>query len=160
MTAQETDILCPIDGRPLIKRTGRFGPFLASQGYPDVKFILKLDPKKQTVVLPKVPPLLTDQLCPKCEAPLNLRDSKRGYWLSCSTFPKCRGRGRWADLDQKKQKEFETAWSEHCKANPLPIIKTTAGKLVEEGYLPHIAGEDTEPPGDNLSLDAPSSDAA
>ena len=159
MQPQETDIICPIDGRPLIKRTGRFGPFLASQGYPDVKFILKLDPKKQTVVLPKVPPLLTDQPCPKCESPLYLRDSKRGFWLSCSTFPKCRGRGRWADLEEEKQKQLEAAWVEHCKANPLPVIETTDGKTVEEGYHPQIAGDDESSP-DNLSLDAPSSDAA
>ena len=106
-----------------------------------------------------MPPLLTDLPCPKCEAPLNLRDSKRGFWLSCSTFPKCRGRGRWADLDEAKQAELEAKWAEHVKENPLPVIRNTDGKVIGEDYLPRIAGEDAEPT-DRLSLDPPSSDAA
>ena len=34
-----TDILCPEDGEPMIRRTGRFGPFLSSANYPAIKYI-------------------------------------------------------------------------------------------------------------------------
>lgn len=155
LTPQQTDIVCPEDGLPMIKRDGRFGPFLAAQTYPDVKFILKLDPKKHTVVLPKEPPLLTDIPCEKCGNPLNMRDSKRGLWLSCSGFPKCRGRGKWAELDEAKQKELEDAWAAHVKANPLPDIYNTRGELIGEDYVPEIIGDDDNGPAatidDNLS---------
>ncbi|MBI1338532.1 MAG: type I DNA topoisomerase [Phycisphaera sp.] len=141
MVPQATDIACPVCGSAMTKRTGRFGPFLSCMNYPKCNGIVKLDPKKQTVILPKVPPLVVDVPCPKCSSPLNVRESKRGLWLSCSTFPKCRGRAAFNGLEEKKQKEIESAWSKHVKENPAPIIRTTTGKVVPEGHLPEITGE-------------------
>lgn len=141
MEPELTDILCPEDDTRLIKRTGRFGPFLASQNYPEVKFILKLDPKKGTVVLPKTDPMLSDIECPKCEeAPLYVRESKRGLWLSCSTFPKCRGRVGFSKLEEDKQKEIEEAWKAWSKEHPVPVIKKVDGTICEDGYEP-VVGE-------------------
>jgi DNA topoisomerase-1 len=133
-----TDVLCPEDDEPMIRRNGRFGPFLASRTYPAVKYILKLDPKKGTVVLPKPPPLAIDIVCPKCGAPLNMRRSKRGPWLSCSRFPKCRGRVGFTSLEEPKQQELEAALAKHEQDNPVPTIRNTAGQVVEEGYAPRI----------------------
>jgi len=110
--------------------------------YPTCKGIVKLDPKKGGVVLPKTPPMTTDVECPKCEAPLYLRMSKRGLWMSCSKFPKCRGRVGFAKLDEEKQQELEKAWEKHEKENPVPQIKTIDGQVVHEGYVPEILGED------------------
>ncbi len=146
-----TDILCPLCGKGMTKRTGRYGPFLGCVDYPTCKGIVNLDPKKGTVKLPKTPPYLTDIPCPKCESPLNMRDSKRGLWLSCSTFPKCRGRLAWSSLDEDKQQQLEKAWQEHQKQNPVPQIRTVDGKVVEEGYIPNVADQpadqnETEPP--------------
>ena len=146
-TPEETDILCPEDGEPMIKRDGRFGPFLASQNYPDVKFILKIDPKKGHVVLPKTDPMLTDIECPKCgEAKLYMRESKRGPWLSCSRFPKCRGRVGWTKLDEDKQAELEKQWEQHVKEHPVPTIRTVDGRILREGdeYVPKIADGDSD----------------
>ncbi|WP_417731430.1 type I DNA topoisomerase [Rosistilla oblonga] len=139
MLPEETDVLCPEDGTPLIKRTGRFGPFLASQNYPEVKFILKLDPKKGTVVLPKTEPMVSELTCPKCEEhPLYVRDSKRGLWLSCSSFPKCRGRVGFSSLEEDQQKKIEADWAAWVEAHPLPVIKTIEGQVVEDGYEPKL----------------------
>jgi DNA topoisomerase-1 len=156
-----TDILCPECGSGMTKRTGRFGPFLGCVNYPQCKGIVKLDPKKHTVVLPKTPPLTTDLPCPKCESPLYLRTSKRGFWLSCSAFPKCRGRVAWSAVDEKKQAELEAAWNEHEKANPQPRIKTATGHVIaeDEQYLPKIQGDDSSDSQTN-SADLPNSDAA
>jgi DNA topoisomerase-1 len=146
MEPELTDILCPEDGAPMIRRTGRFGPFLASSNYPDVQYILKLDPKKGHVVLPKAPPMTTDILCPTCgedtEATLYLRDSKRGLWLSCSRFPKCRGRVGFNKLEDDKQSELEKAWKQHLAENPIPEIRTTSGHVIteDEQYLPIVVG--------------------
>ncbi len=142
MEPELTDILCPVDGERMIRRTGRFGPFLASKNYPEVKYIVKLDPKKGHVVLPKTPPLLTDVECTKCEnAPLYMRESKRGPWLSCSTFPKCRGRVAFSKLEEDKQAELLAKWDAHCKENPVPEIRTITGHVItdEEQYLPQVA---------------------
>ncbi len=146
MGSEVTDIVCPVDGSAMVKRSGRFGPFLSSENYPEVKFILNLD-KKGGVKLPKVPALATEEKCPKCDAPLNMRRSKRGPWLSCSRFPKCRGRAAWSALDEAQQATLEAALEKHEKENPQPEIKTVEGKVVEEGYMPHVeqqAGEGLE----------------
>jgi len=140
---QASDILCPDCGGGTSHRVGRFGPFLGCVNYPDCKGIVKLDPKKGSVVLPKPPPLLTDLSCPKCESPLNMRRSKRGPWLSCSTFPKCRGRQGWKSLEEAQQKQLEQALAAHEKDNPVPSIRTAQGQIVGEGYVPVL--ESTDP---------------
>jgi DNA topoisomerase-1 len=144
----------------MIRRTGRFGPFLASSNYPEVQYIIKLDPKKGHVVLPKVPPMETDVLCPKCgedtEANLYLRDSKRGLWMSCSRFPKCRGRVGFNKLEDDKQAELEKAWQQHVADNPVPEIRTTTGHVIteDEEYQPLIAGETPAASEAELAADA------
>ncbi|MGB0766355.1 MAG: type I DNA topoisomerase [Phycisphaeraceae bacterium] len=149
MEPEQTDILCPDppvgDGKPMIKRTGRFGPFLAAASYPDVQYIVKLNAKTGAVELPKPPPMECDIVCEKCnDANYYVRDSKRGLWLSCSSFPKCRGRAAFNKLDEDKQAELNKAWKIHLEENPLPDIRTTSGRVLEEGdeYVPVIEGEE------------------
>ncbi len=149
-----TDILCPLCGKGMTKRTGRFGPFLGCQDYPTCKGIVNIDPKKGTVKLPKTPPYLTDIECPKCEdSPLNMRSSKRGLWLSCSAFPKCRGRLAWSTLEDDKKEELEKAWAKHEKENPVPQITTVQGNVVDEGYIPTVADQPA-PDTEDASADA------
>ncbi|MEX0887041.1 MAG: type I DNA topoisomerase [Phycisphaeraceae bacterium] len=134
--AEVSNILCPECGARTTKRVGRFGAFLGCENYPQCKGIVKLDAKKGTVVLPKAPPLTTDVPCPKCESPLYMRDSKRGFWLSCSKFPKCRGRLGWAKVEEEKQQELEKAWTSHIKENPMPTLQRVDGREVQEGEVP------------------------
>ena len=138
-----TDILCPLCGKGMVKRTGRFGAFLSCETYPTCKGVVNLDRKKGTVKLPKPPPLLIEDVhCPKCESALNLRRSKRGPWLSCSKFPKCRGRLAFNSLEEKKQKELEKILAAHEAANPVPTIVTTDGRILreDEPYVPKVEG--------------------
>jgi DNA topoisomerase-1 len=115
------------------KRTGRFGPFLASINYPEIKTVVNLD-KKGGVKYPTPPPLLVESLqCEKCESSMNLRSGKRGPWLGCSTFPKCKGRMGWKTLDEEVLKELEAALEQHEKANPQVIVKTLSGTVIPEG---------------------------
>jgi DNA topoisomerase I len=129
--AEYVDVRCPKTGRPMVRRTGRFGPFLATmleQGEDQsVGMILNID-KKGHVVAPSPPPVLTELPCEKCGKPLNLRNGVRGPWLGCSGFPKCRGRGKWADLPEAKRADLERQLDEHERANPIPIITTLSGK--------------------------------
>jgi len=71
-------------------------------------FILNLD-KKGNIKFPSPPPLVTDIACQKCGAMMNLRDGKRGPWLGCQAFPKCRGRETFTKLPEPRQKELTQA---------------------------------------------------
>jgi DNA topoisomerase-1 len=125
------NVACPKCGAAMTKRTGRFGPFLGCSNYGNKEKpcdgILNID-KKGKVVAPSQPPLTTDIPCTACGRPLYLRAGLKGPWLSCSGFPKCRGRGKWAEVLEEKQKAMELALLNHDKANPIPIIKTMDGK--------------------------------
>jgi DNA topoisomerase-1 len=80
----------------MIKRKGRFGEFLGCSGYsvkneagePSCNTIINLD--KQGNPMPPKVKIETTVACDKCGSPMILRDSKRGPFLGCSSFPKCR----------------------------------------------------------------------
>ncbi len=130
---QCVDVACPEDGSPMEKRTGRFGPFLASVNYPEIKTVVNLD-KKGGIKYPSPPPLLVESLiCEKCESPMNLRNGKRGPWLGCSTFPKCKGRMGWKTLEESTQKELQEALDLHEEKNPQIVVTTLSGKQIPEG---------------------------
>jgi DNA topoisomerase-1 len=133
MLPERVNVRCPEDGSAMVLRTGRFGPFLASVNYPKVKFVLNLD-KKGKLKFPATPALVTDLTCPKCgKHPLNLRNGKRGPWLGCAGFPKCRGRETWSKVDEAKRKSMELALANHEKAHPPIVLTTLDGKPIAEG---------------------------
>jgi DNA topoisomerase-1 len=86
---EESEFNCPKSGDPMIKRKGRFGTYLGCGGYPECKLIVPLD-KNDEPLPPKIDPVETTVPCDKCGKTMLLRDSKRGPFLGCSAFPKCR----------------------------------------------------------------------
>jgi len=129
---EQIDLLSPA-GIPMIKKTGRFGDFLVedkprpakSKGKKAVgggvdeppPYIVNID-KKGNIKLPAPPPLVTDLSCDKCGEPLNLREGKRGPWLGCGAFPKCRGRGTFTKLPEQDQKKLTKELEAHLAAQP------------------------------------------
>ncbi len=74
-----TDETCPMCGKPLAVKTGRFGKFLACTGYPDCKYT-KSYQKKTGVKCPQ----------PDCDGELVERRSKKGrIFYGCSNYPDC-----------------------------------------------------------------------
>ena len=75
-----TDIPCPICGKPMLKRTGRFGPFLGCQDYPKCKGTKNLD----EVEGPEI-------VCPKCGQGrvVKKRTKRRKAFWSCNRYPDC-----------------------------------------------------------------------
>ncbi|HHE31525.1 MAG TPA: type I DNA topoisomerase [Chlorobaculum parvum] len=124
---KETGVRCPVCGEGhMLLRNGRFGPFLACSNYPTCNTLLNLS--KQRHIEPiKTPPLTTDLECPKCGAPMYLRTGKRGLWLGCSKFPKCRGRLSWNSLDEATHERLEKAMNEHLAAHPTKAITMLDG---------------------------------
>jgi DNA topoisomerase-1 len=138
MLPERVDVITPEDGSSMELRNGRFGPFLASLNYPKTSFVLNLD-KRGNVKYPAVPPLevpVSEGIqCPNCASPLNLRRGKRGPWLGCSRFPKCRGRLAWAgkELSDELRASLESRLIDHEKANPVPVIRRHDGSVIPEG---------------------------
>jgi DNA topoisomerase-1 len=163
---EQIDLLSPV-GVPMVKRTGRFGDFLVEDKPRPPKpkgkaaadapaepppFILNLD-KKGNIKFPSPPPLVTDIACPKCGDLMNLRDGKRGPWLGCRAFPKCRGREAFGKLSEAKQKELTTALHALlAKQTKLALTRRDGTTPVTEGTpltALHIEGGVAELPAFN-----------
>ncbi len=92
----ETDIECPECGAKMLQREGRYGPFLGCSRYPECKGILNLDRDGKPRERSK--PQVTTIACEKCsDGKMVLRTSRRGPFLGCSNYPKCRGTQRLTD---------------------------------------------------------------
>ena len=101
---------CPECGKPMLHKNGRFGPFLGCSEYPNCKTTLKLD-KQGNVLPPKPPPEPTGIKCYKCkEGELVIRQSKKGPFMGCGRFPKCRTIVSIKQLDHLKQLQSEGQW--------------------------------------------------
>ncbi len=85
---EKTDEVCDVCGKPMVIRTGRKGRFMACSGYPACKNTFSLDAEGKKILDSR--PLLTSRLCDKCQKPMWIRKGKRGFFLACSGFPKCR----------------------------------------------------------------------
>ncbi|HMO26092.1 MAG TPA: topoisomerase DNA-binding C4 zinc finger domain-containing protein, partial [Tepidisphaeraceae bacterium] len=126
---EETDIKCPKCGRAMIKRRGRFGEFLGCSGYsekteagePVCSVIINLD-KEGNPLPPKPPPIKTTIPCEKCGSPMLLRDSKRGPFLGCSSFPKCRSTKMVKKLEGDQLAQVEAL---------IPLLKEGAEQSAE-----------------------------
>ncbi|MCB9565861.1 MAG: type I DNA topoisomerase [Myxococcales bacterium] len=129
---ERVDIVCPEDGSAMELRSSRFGPFIASVEYPATKYVINLD-KRSNVKVPTTPPLVTSEACEKCGSPLNLRMGKRGPWLGCSRFPKCRGRMAWNKLSEARQTELSHALDDHLAANPPVVLRRRDGSVIPDG---------------------------
>ncbi len=79
---------CDLCGKPMVIRMGRRGRFLACTGYPACRNAYSLDADGNKIVTSR--PITTDRPCGKCGSPLWLRTGKRGPFLACSAYPKCR----------------------------------------------------------------------
>jgi DNA topoisomerase I len=74
---EPTDEMCPVCGRPMVIKTGRYGKFISCSGYPECK---------------TTKPIVKDTgaKCPKCGGAIVERRSKKGRtFYGCASFPKC-----------------------------------------------------------------------
>jgi DNA topoisomerase-1 len=81
---EQTEEVCDKCGRPMIKRWGRFGQFLACSGFPDCKNTRPLDGEAEQQPL-------TDELCDECGSPMVVKRGRFGQFLACSRYPECKG---------------------------------------------------------------------
>jgi DNA topoisomerase-1 len=86
---ENIDEACPECGKALMKRWGRNGPFIGCNGYPECKYTRPL-PGEDGGDGESRQPQLTDYKCELCESPMMKRWGRNGWFLGCSTYPKCK----------------------------------------------------------------------
>jgi len=84
-----TDIPCPLCGKPMLARQGRFGKFLGCSGYPECKHTIDVAPDGTQVAAP-VEGKASDTLCEKCGKPMVAKRGRYGTFLGCSGYPECK----------------------------------------------------------------------
>jgi DNA topoisomerase I len=84
-------VTCPVCGGEMQIRWGRNGYFLSCSKYPDCKGILPYGNRAPT--RSGTPRNELPAPCPECGAPLALKKGKFGLFVSCSTYPRCKGKG-------------------------------------------------------------------
>jgi DNA topoisomerase-1 len=117
-----TDLPCEKCGKPLVVRHGRRGPFLGCSGFPRCRQTRNLteeeaakwataEPGQEngdgTVVaaaptVRRSEPIKTDIPCENCGKPMLVRHGRRGPFLGCSGYPKCRTTRNLSDEEQAK----------------------------------------------------------
>jgi len=85
---EPTDEVCDKCGKPMVIRSGFRGRFMACSGYPDCRNTFSInDEGKKTASTGAID---SGRKCEKCGKPMLLRNSKRGAFLGCGGFPKCK----------------------------------------------------------------------
>lgn len=118
---------CPKCGKPMVHKNGRFGAFLGCSDYPNCKTTLRLD-KEGKVVPPRPEPERTGISCYKCkDGELVIRQSKRGPFMGCNRFPKCRTIVSIKGLERLKEMQAEGAWPPESPEQAKEILGQLKG---------------------------------
>ena len=129
---KESEHNCPNCGKILVYRSGRFGQFLGCSDYPECKTIVTLD-KEGNIMPPKPPAEATGIKCYKCKGgELVIRQSKRGPFLGCNKFPRCRTIVSTKQLDNLKQLQRDGKWPPETREQADELLgRKKGGKKTE-----------------------------
>jgi DNA topoisomerase-1 len=76
---EETDIICDKCGAPMVRKSGKYGKYLACTAYPACSNIIS---ESETEI--------SETRCPKCGANMIIKIGKFGKFLACPNYPECR----------------------------------------------------------------------
>ncbi len=87
----QTDIPCPICGKLMVKKIGRFGQFLACPDYPNCKGTKQLPEEEAAENKIKSENEQVGQTCPDCGlGKLVIKKGRFGFFIGCDQYPKCK----------------------------------------------------------------------
>jgi DNA topoisomerase-1 len=75
--------LCPECERPLIRKFGRFGQFIACSGFPECRYTRQDGESAE--------PQTTDETCDTCGSAMVVKRGRFGAFLACTRYPECKG---------------------------------------------------------------------
>jgi DNA topoisomerase-1 len=95
----DTGIVCEKCGAPMTIKRGPRGPFLGCSAYPKCRSTKPMTDElreKAKALMPAaakkaMPAIEVSESCPECGGPMAVRQSRRGPFLGCKKFPKCKG---------------------------------------------------------------------
>ncbi len=109
-----TEILCEKCGRPMVRKTGKYGKYLACSGYPACSNIISEGEVE-----------VTDTPCPKCGAMMTVKTGRYGKFLACPNYPTCKSTLPYEEAP-KKEEVFEGTCPECGK--PTKKLFSRTGK--------------------------------
>jgi DNA topoisomerase-1 len=121
VTQDLLDEACPKCGKPLAARLGKHGRFVGCTGYPDCDYTRDLANASRPEQAP--PQVVEGRQCPKCGAPLILRQGKYGPFVGCSAYPQCR------HIEPVDKPEDTGVGCPQCRAGTLRKRKSRRGKV-------------------------------
>jgi DNA topoisomerase-1 len=125
---KQSEHKCPVCGKPMIYKTGRYGPFIGCSDYPNCKTTLRMD-KEGNILPPKPLPESTGIRCHKCKSgELVIRQSKRGPFLGCSRFPKCKTIVSIKEQERLKELQSAGKWPPETPEQAKEILGKKATK--------------------------------
>ena len=95
----DTGVVCEKCGAPMTVKRGPRGPFLGCSAYPKCRSAKPVPDdlkEKLKTLMPapakkEMPAVEIADTCPQCGGAMKLRASRRGPFLGCSKYPKCKG---------------------------------------------------------------------
>ncbi len=88
---EPTDEICELCGRPMVIKWGRRGKFISCSGFPKCKNARSVEETQSRAAsaIPKISEP-TGETCEECGKPMVIKWGRRGKFMSCSGFPKCK----------------------------------------------------------------------
>ncbi len=108
-----TEILCQKCGHPMVRKTGKYGKYLACSNYP-----------KCSNIVSEAEAEVSDTPCPKCGAMMTVKSGRYGKFLACPNYPKCKST---LPYGEKKEEVYEGVCPECGK--PAKQLRSKKGKI-------------------------------
>lgn len=124
LPVEKVDKKCPVCGKDLVVRTGKFGKFLACSGFPDCKHTEPFEEK-------------IDAKCPTDGGDVVVRKTKKGKtFYGCKNYPNC----TWASWNRPKTEEVNTDQSSIGNQSQLDQsnVSTNQQESTQEASKEHI----------------------
>jgi DNA topoisomerase-1 len=94
----DSGVVCEKCGKPMAVKRGPRGPFLGCTGYPKCRSTKPMTEELRSQLnLPPppakkpAPPVEVTDTCPDCKGPMKLRQGRKGWFLGCAKYPRCKG---------------------------------------------------------------------
>jgi DNA topoisomerase-1 len=111
----KVEVPCPKCGGTMAVRRGRRGSFLGCTNYPKCRGTAQVPDELKEQLAEQAPPaesgpdlkeIPIEETCEKCGGPMLVRRSKRGFFLGCKSYPRCRGTRQPSEETLAKINEF------------------------------------------------------
>ena len=90
MPVNESEYDCPICGKKMIYKTGRYGRFLACPDYPTCKSTVAVDKDGAPIKNKEKVTEIADFKCELCGGDMILRNGRYGSFYACANYPSCK----------------------------------------------------------------------